>query len=131
MPFVRSAEPGDLEQLSSFDEWKQATEKAIRAGECLVAGHDTEVLAYGIFNRSFCGRPFVATIFVHPEHRRTGLGTVLLRHIESITERNELWTSTNIENLGMQRTLQKLGFRLCGVVNDLAELPELFYCKKP
>ena len=129
MLFVRRAEPEDLEQLGGFDEWHQATEESIRAGECFVVGHDTDVLAYGILNRSFCGRPFVGTIFVHPDHRQTGLGTALLKHFESIADYRQLWISTNIENLGMQRALHKLGFRLAGVINNLGELPELFYFK--
>ncbi len=129
MPFVRVAQPGDLDQLTGFDQWKQATRQTIDAGECFVAGHDTDVLAYAIFNRRFFGRPFVATVFVHPEHRRSGLGSGLMRHIESITDHKQLWTSTNIENLAMQGTLCKLGFRLSGVVDNLAELPELVYYK--
>ncbi len=58
MPFVRLAQPGDLGQLAGFDEWKQATAQTVDAGECFVAGHDTDVLAYAIFNRRFFGRPF-------------------------------------------------------------------------
>ncbi len=129
MPFVRKAQLGDLGQLAEFDEWRQATKEAVRAGECFVAGHDTDVLAYAIFNRRFFGRPFVATVFVHPEHRRSGLGSALMSHIESLTDHKQLWTSTNIENLAMQGTLCKLGFRLSGVVDNLAELPELVYFK--
>ncbi len=129
MPFVRPGKLEDLPQLSSFDEWNQATEASIRDGECFVAGHDSEVLAYGIFNHAFCKRAFVAVIFVHPEHRRTGLGSALITHMESISDQNKLWISTNIENLAMQRTLQRLGYRLSGVVDNLGDLPELFYFK--
>ena len=129
MSFVRKAQLGDLVQLAGFDEWKQATAQTVDAGECFVAGHEAEVLAYAIFNRRFFGRPFVATVFVHPGHRRSGLGSALMRHIESITHHKQLWTSTNIENLAMQGTLCKLGFRLSGVVDNLAELPELVYVK--
>ncbi len=129
MVFVRQAILEDLDPLSSFDEWKQATEASIRAGECLVAGHDTEIQAYGIFNHSFCGRACAAVIFVHPTHRRTGLGSALIKHMESETDQEKLWISTNLENLAMQRTLQRLGYRLAGVINNMAELPELFYFK--
>ena len=129
MPFVRQAQLSDNEQLVAFDEWKQATEESILTGECFVAGHDTAILAYGIFNRKFFRRPFIATIFVHREHRQTGLGTALIQHMETLADYKQIWTSTNIENLGMQRTLHKLGFRLSGVINHLADLPELCYHK--
>lgn len=129
MTFVRQAEPADVAQLAGFDEWKRATAEPIRAGECFVAGHDSTVLAYAIFNRKFFNRPFIDTLFVHVDHRQTGLGSALIEHVESVADGSQIWTSTNIENLGMQRTLEKLGYRLSGVVNNLAKLPELCYCK--
>ena len=49
--------------------------------------------------------------------------------MESETDQEKLWISTNIENLSMQRTLQRLGYRLAGVISNMAELPELFYFK--
>ena len=128
-PFARRAAPADIEQLASFDEWTRATPEAISDGTCFAAGYDTEILAYGILDRSFFGRPFVAIIFVHPDHRKNGLGTALVEHFVSITDHKQLWVSTNIENLGMQRILQRLNFRLSGVVNDLGKLPELFYVR--
>jgi GNAT superfamily N-acetyltransferase len=129
MPFVRPAEAGDLDALAAFDEWSRATADAIADGTCFVAGHDDRVAAYGIFDRSFFGRPFASIIFVHPEHRQTGLGTALVEHMASLAAPKKLWISTNIENLGMQRTVQKLGFRLVGVVNELADLPELIFVR--
>ena len=41
----------------------------------------------------------------------------------------KLWVSTNIENLAMQAVLHRRGYRLVGVVDELGDVPELFYVK--
>jgi len=41
----------------------------------------------------------------------------------------ECFVAGHEQNLAMQGTLCKLGFRLSGVVDNLAELPELVYVK--
>ena len=61
--------------------------------------------------------------------RTGGLGTALLQYLETLGDHPQIWISTNIENVGMQRTLQKLDYKLSGVVNNLATLPELVYVK--
>ncbi len=129
MSFVRQATLADLAPITSFDEWDVVTEERIRSGTCYVAGLDDVIMAYGIFDRSFFGRPFVATLFVHPDHRRSGLGSALMSHFEDALSEGKLWISTSIENLPMQTALHKRGFRLSGVVNDLGRVPELVYHK--
>ncbi|MHC5114749.1 MAG: GNAT family N-acetyltransferase, partial [Planctomycetota bacterium] len=125
--FVRSATADDLDAARSFDEWDVVNEQRIADGECWVAGFDGEVLAYGILDRSFMKRQFVAILFVHPEHRQRGLGRALLRHFESLVSDEKLWISTNIENLAMQKMLHAHGYVQAGVINDLGRVPELFF----
>ena len=84
---------------------------------------------FGILDHSFLHRPVIAILFVHPDHRRTGLGSALITHFESITKEPKLWISTNIENLAMQGALHKHGYNLAGVINNLGDIPELFYWK--
>lgn len=128
--FVRPATPDDLAAIRAFDEWKVVDQERIGADECAVAGVDDGVLAYGILDRSFCNRRFVAILFVHPEHRSRGLGDALLRHFEaSGPEGEKLWISTTIENLAMQRLLHRRGYELAGVINNLGRIPELFFFK--
>jgi GNAT superfamily N-acetyltransferase len=129
MIFVRDATPDDLPALAAFDEWKAATEARIRDGQCFVAGLDDRLLAFGILDHSFINRPFIAILFVHPDHRRSGLGSALIKHFEAMTTEPRLWISTNIENTAMQRALHKHGYSLAGVINNLGAIPELFYFK--
>jgi GNAT superfamily N-acetyltransferase len=127
--FVRLASLEDLTTIKSFDEWNTVDEGRIRAGHCHVAGLERKPLAFGLLDRSFFERQFVAILFVHPDHRRRGLGTAGLGHLGSVATDDKLWISTNLENLPMQRLLHARGYTLSGVVNNLAALPELVYMK--
>ena len=127
--FVRLAHLDDLATLKSFDEWDTVSEQRIEAGQFHVAGLDERPLAFGLLDRSFFNRCFVAILFVHPDHRRRGLGSALLRHFESIADDKKLWISTNVENLPMQRLMHQRGFQLTGVVHNLAPVPELVFVK--
>lgn len=126
---VRPAEPDDFQRIKAFDEFDSLNLDRIRAGECQVACRNGVPAAFGIFDRSFFNRCFVAMLYVHPDHRRTGLGQSLLARFETITLDPKLWISTNIQNLPMQRLLHARDYQLAGVIHHLARLPELVYFK--
>lgn len=70
-------------------------------------------------------------LYVHPEHRRCGVGTALMRYLESVCQTAKLFTSTNLSNLPMQSLLARLGYELSGVIHNLDEGdPELVYVKR-
>ena len=75
------------------------------------------------------------TLVEHPKTRAiafTGsMGVGLAINAQAAkTAEGQIWISTNIENLAMQRLLHERGYRLTGVVNDLGKVPELFYVKR-
>jgi len=134
--FVRAATADDASTLRAFDEWNVVTAERIAGGECFAAGFaDAAPLAYGILDRSFMGRRFVAILFVHPDHRHRGLGRALLAHFETVVTRDrprdgKLWISTSIENLPMQRLLHQRSYVSAGVVDGLGRVPELFFYRE-
>jgi GNAT superfamily N-acetyltransferase len=68
---------------------------------------------------------FIWVLFVSADFRRMGVGTSLIRYIESKC------TSPNQSNMVMQNLMGKLGFSKTGYVEKLDEGdPELFYFKK-
>ena len=70
-------------------------------------------------------------LYVHVDHRRSGTGAALLRHMESLCQTPKLFTSTNLSNLPMQSLLGKLEYELSGVIHNLDEGdPELVYFKR-
>src|SRR5436190_998127 len=116
MRFVRAATMDDHPAIAAIDLWKQATPETIAAGACHVAGEDARVSAYGLLDRSFFHRAWVAILFVGEGHRRRGLGDALLDHMERVCASPRIWTSTELANLAMQSLLKKRGYQLSGVV---------------
>lgn len=129
MPFTRIAVATDLPSIAAFDPWKMVSPQTIAAGECFVAGTGDAVEAYAIRTHWFHGRPFVSMLFVRADSRRSGLGSALLAHLESICNRDRLWISTNSDNEPMQKLLQKCGYENCGIIENLDPIPELIFSK--
>jgi ribosomal protein S18 acetylase RimI-like enzyme len=70
-------------------------------------------------------------VYIDSDHRRRGVGTALIRHMESQCRTAKLFTSTNESNLEMQSLLAKLGYQPSGVIHNLDEGdPELVYFKE-
>ena len=106
-------------------------ERAIAARECLVAVDDNTVVGYAVFDHSFFEQPFVSLLHVDPQKRRRGIGTELMRHIESICAAEKLFTSTNASNAPMQGLCERLGFVRSGRIDNLDEGdPEIVYVKR-
>ena len=73
----------------------------------------------------------IAMLYVHSDHRRRGVATAPIRHMESKCRTPKLFTSTNESNLSMQSLLGKLGYESSGVIHNLDEGdPELIYFKR-
>jgi len=94
-------------------------DNAIKAGQCLVARMEDAPVGFAVLNQSFYGHGFIALLIVHPEHRRRGVATALIRHIESICPMEKLFTSTNESNEPMQRLCETLGFVRSGYIENL------------
>jgi len=106
-------------------------ERAIAAGECYVAASSDEIVGYAVFDRSFFEQPFVSLLIVAEPQRRRGIGVVLMRHLESISPGDKLFTSTNASNTPMQRLCEQLGFVRSGYIEHLDEGdPEIIYFKR-
>lgn len=133
---IREANPSDLEALCAFDqiarhngERRAFLQHALSGSNCHVAV-DPRVLGYAILEYTFFEQGFVSLLYIDPERRRSGLGSALMRHLESLCRTDKLFTSTNLSNLPMQSLLARLGYRLSGVIHDLDEGdPELVYVK--
>jgi ribosomal protein S18 acetylase RimI-like enzyme len=106
--------------------------KSIQKRECAVCSLDGKLAGYVIFNRDFFDQMFIWILFVSINFRRMGVGTSLIRHVESKCDSaSKLFTSTNQSNKVMQNLMSKLGFSKTGYMENLDEGdPELFYFKK-
>ena len=104
---------------------------AVRAGRCFVAQDGNAVVGFGVLEQSFFGQGFISLLVVHPEHRRRGVATAIIRHIESICPTDKLFTSTNKSNVIAQKLFEASGFVKSGYIENLDEGdPEVVYFKR-
>jgi len=137
MTIIERASSLDFEHICALDETvhRAAPRRRLIADACArggaaVARVDDVVRGFVIFDESFFDQFFVRLLIVHPDFRRHGLATALMRAAELDCQTGKLFTSTNQSNLPMQRLCDRLGFVRSGCVENLDEGdPELIYVK--
>ncbi len=136
---IRQAVIADELAICSFDHIAQYNDKrtqfiidAISAEHCFVAIVDGNAVGFIVLDYTFYACGFISLLYIHPEFRRQGLGSELIRHVETICQTEKLFTSTNESNVPMQNILRKLGYVRSGTIENLDEGdPEWLYFKRP
>lgn len=135
---TRLARIDDVPSICAFDhvaqmeqDRRQFIRKSVADGIAHIALIDGVIAGYMVLEHSFFARGFIAMLYVHPDHRRIGVGTTLIRLAESLCKSDRIFTSTNQSNRPMQALLDKLGYTRSGMVDDLDPGdPELFYSRQ-
>jgi len=135
---IRPGNETDVEVLYCLDliarsenERREFIRHSIASGTCFVAIAEDEVIGYGVLNYNFFNNGNIDMLYVHSDHRRSGAGAALLRHLESQCKTPKLFTSTNLSNLPMQSLLAKFEYVVSGVIHNLDEGdPEIVYLKR-
>jgi ribosomal protein S18 acetylase RimI-like enzyme len=138
MVLIERASKSDFEHICALDETilgsgrrRPEIARAFTQGRVAVARVDGVVRGYVITDTSFFDHGYVRLLLVHPEYRRRGLATALMRAAELDCETDKLFTSTNQSNLAMQALCDRLGYQRSGIVENLDEGdPELIYVKR-
>ena len=103
----------------------------IKSSACYVAVIDANVVAYAVLNYKFYDNGWIEMLYVHPQFRRQGIGSALIRHLINECRTPKLFTSTNQSNVPMQQLLATLEFDRSGFIENLDESdPELVYFKR-
>ena len=137
MELIRLAEEFDVGAIASFDHVAQCDHKrvafiqrSIANRDCYIAIADNMIVGYAVLDYSFYENGFISMLYVHPEHRRRGVGEELIKYLEGVCRTTKLFTSANLSNTAMQPLLAKLGYEQSGVIHNLDENdPELVYFK--
>ena len=120
-----------FDHLAWTEDRRSFIENSVRSGSVYVAILNGEVVGYTVLQYTFYSQGFIAMLYVHPDHRRKGIGSELVRYVESVCRTEKLFTSTNESNRPTQGLMAKLGYVPSGVINNLEEGdPELVYFKK-
>lgn len=118
-----------LDQIAQKDtRRRQELWKWLESGSVRVAAEDGSPVGYTAMEPSFFGNDFLVLILVGEQHRKAGIGHLLMSDIEVAERETKLFTSTNLSNQPMQRLLASRGWVSSGIVFGLDEGdPELFY----
>jgi ribosomal protein S18 acetylase RimI-like enzyme len=109
---------------------EQTLSHAVRSENCFIAKQNGTVVGFALVERWFFGRRFLSLLAVHPDFRRSGIATKLIRYAALVSAEG-LFTSTNRSNAAAQRLFGKLGFEPSGIVENLdKDDPELVYYRK-
>ena len=135
---MRIATISDADAIVAFDHVAESEPARVRfiydqieSSACHVAVIDTTVVAYGVLNYKFYDNGWIEMLYVHPQFRRRGIGSTLIRHLANECRTPKLFTSTNQSNSPMQQLLAALGFDRSGIIENLDEGdPELVYFKR-
>ncbi|WP_085622064.1 MULTISPECIES: GNAT family N-acetyltransferase [unclassified Pseudomonas] len=137
---VRLATSSDIDRLVDLDaiakrkpRRRALIAQAVTAGQCWIAVETRDasgVLGYGVLDFSFFEHAFIPLIMVRDSQRRHGVGSAILRTLESQCGAVKLFTSTNASNEPMQKLLGKFGFIESGHIENLDEGdPEIIFVK--
>lgn len=138
MSEIRLALSSDAKVIIGIDPLSQTDPKrtpfimhALNTRTCHLVESEGKLVGYGVLDYSFYQYGFVSMLYIHPEFRRKGFGTALIRHFETICKTDKMFTSTNQSNKPMQQLLTKIGYRPSGVIENLDEGdPELVFFKR-
>jgi ribosomal protein S18 acetylase RimI-like enzyme len=104
----------------------------VDAGDCQVHTSDGVIDGFVVARvEAFFSRGFIDLLLVAPEARRQGIASRLMEAAVQRLGGDQVFTSTNRSNLGMQRLLDHTGWQLSGQMDGLDEGdPELFYFRR-
>jgi ribosomal protein S18 acetylase RimI-like enzyme len=137
MTIIERASSQDFEHICVLDETVHAGPQrrrmigeACAQGRVAVARVDDAICGFVISDDNFFDQFFVRLLMVHPDFRRHGVATALMRAAELDCQAEKMFTSTNQSNLPMQRLCDRLGFVKSGYIENLDEGdPEIIYVK--
>ncbi len=88
-------------------------------GNCWVARIDGEIVGFMAFTPALLHRWTIEMLAVHPDHRRKGIGTALVRQCEIACSKPQFFTAVGESNEAMHGLLTKLGHAVSGQIADL------------
>jgi len=135
---VDLAQASDVDEMASLDasvirstRRRKLITETVYLHQGYIARQENQIVGILLMQHHFFGHPFIELLVVHPSFRRQGIGSALMRHVETFYALGKLFTSTNVSNKKMQQLCEQLGYIRSGIIENLDEGdPELIYFKQ-
>jgi len=137
MMIIEHASDDDFEHICALDETvfgnrsrRHFIAQALQSAQAAVARADGKLCGFVVLEQTFFSNGFISLLVVHPDFRRRGVATALMRIAERDCPTPKLFTSTNESNTAMRRLCERLGYAPSGRIENLDEGdPEIVYFK--
>lgn len=131
---VRFANQNDLESCFEFDhsDRQDIIENKIDMHEIILAERSREVIGYLKLEYIWSKIPYISLIFLKPEFRGKGIGSLILNYLVEFLKLNgytTLLSSSQVNEAEPQKWHRKMGFAECGILNGINEegIGEVFF----
>ncbi|CAD5374388.1 Acetyltransferase (GNAT) family protein [Rubrivivax sp. A210] len=127
---VRLGNLSDQATIAEIDEFGGDRLAEIEAKCLFVATHQGVIVGYASYEpRGLLGQPLLTYLCVSKQHRRQGVATSLVRHVQSVAKGRKLISSTEDWCVGTQRIFERLGWAPVGTIAHVNKdgSTELFY----
>ncbi|TEU08955.1 MAG: GNAT family N-acetyltransferase [Anaerolineales bacterium] len=109
--------------------------RKIEQQEVVVAERQGSPVGYARLEYLWSTVPYIALIWVLPEHRRQGAGKAMLRFMEDYLRENghqQLFSSSQVDEAEPQAWHRHVGFEECGLIGGINDggVGEVFFRKR-
>lgn len=113
----------------------EVVRRKIEQQEVVVAKRRGSPVGYARLEYLWSTVPYIALIWVLPEHRRQGAGKAMLRFMEDYLRENghqQLFSSSQVDEAEPQAWHRHVGFEECGLIGGINDggIGEVFFRKR-
>jgi len=113
----------------------EVARRKIEHQEVVVAERQGDPVGYARLEYLWSTVPYIALIWVLPEHRRQGAGKAMLRFMEDYLRENgheQLFSSSQVDEAESQAWHRRVGFEECGLIGGINDggVGEVFFRKR-
>ncbi len=113
----------------------EIVKRKIKWQEVIVAERNGSLVGYVRLEYLWSSIPYIALIYVLPEHRRQGVGKAMIYFIEGFLHdrgHSALYSSSQVNESEPQAWHRHVGFEECGIIAGInaGGVGEVFYCKR-